>query len=168
MTSTTEHQEEWEGRVPASWLRTDSDEEELADLTNAIHIGTGGRDMRNTIEVGDIVDVRANTKGEEWVPGVVVGTNSQHGLWRCFLVSVDPNDSTHTLPCTERLLKLVQKGNTVSGRKNRTGSPVKVSGVSRKVRQSKKVLTRRTTGYRGAEQLIPENGICFGDAGKLG
>ena len=154
-----------EGKVPASWLQPDSDDEEPSDLTSTLHIGTGGRDMSRTIEVGDSVEVRANSK--EWTPGLVVGTNTQHGLWRCFLVSVD-HFSYRTLPCTERLLRLIEKG-TMSAKKKREGNIVKVGGLGGgKTRTLRPVFTRRATGYQGPERFIPENGICFGDAGKLG
>lgn len=146
-------------------MESDDELGELSDKTNKTTINTS-----TNIEVGDEILVRINSTGEKdnctWIPGTVVGMHSQYGLWECFLVSVDK--SGRTMPCTERLLKLVKKG-THSGKKrfganvNRVGGP----GDGR-IRTMRPVYMRKTSGYQGPERFIPPNGICFGDAGKLG
>jgi hypothetical protein len=96
----------------------------------------------------------------------IVGLNSLHGLWKCFLVSIDKSD--RTIPCTERLLKLVKKGGH-RDRENLACKVVRVGGSNAtKIRIMRPIVSRKTSGFQRPGRYIPENGICFGDAGKLG
>jgi hypothetical protein len=145
-----------DGRILSFMLRSKSDKDlvDLSDQTNKITLSTA-----LNIEVGDEILVRINSTGEKdkgtWIPGTVVGLHSQHGLWECFLVSVDK--SGRKMPCTERLLKLDKKG-TQSGKKS---GPV-VGGI----RTMGPVYKRESSGFQVPERFIPPNGICCCDTGN--
>ena len=122
------------------------------------------------IEVGDEVAVRINSVCDKdkssWVLGTVVDLHGQYGLWECFFVSVDKSDEK--MPCTERLLKLVKKGTQRRKKKSGWGMTRLGDPSGGRVRTLRPVHHRPASGCMGLERFIPPNGICFGDAGKLG
>ena len=97
---------EMEGRLPPSMLKEDN--EPTPNLLPGIEIGDSVKVLVRSMAIDPFALSR---EADGFLPGTVVGINMQHGLWECFLVNLEKDRHTgRTLPCTERVLKLVSKG----------------------------------------------------------
>jgi hypothetical protein len=97
---------EMEGRLPPSILQEDN--EPTPNVLPGIEIG----DSVNVLVRSMAIDPFAPSREpDSFLAGTVIGINTQHGLWECFLVNLEKDRHTvRTLPCTEQVLKLVSKG----------------------------------------------------------